>query len=229
MQEEFDFIRKLRSGCRKIDLPELDDAALDLLFIYYRELKHWSRKINLIAKKATNPEILEKHFLDSLTLLPLLGETGSHLLDIGTGAGFPGLVCKVAKPDLQLTLVEPRQKRVAFLSHVTRTLKLEDVAILTCRAGDEKMLPSAGGYTHITSRAVSDIKVFLDMSSRFLRPGIQVICMKGPKWEAELAAWEQSQDPNQLHFISRKEYRLPQFEGARHLLVFEQKISIYSD
>ncbi len=221
MKEEFDFVRDLRSGCRKMDLPEIDDAALDQLFIYFRELKHWSRKINLIAKKATNSEILEKHFLDSLTLLPLLGETGSHLLDIGTGAGFPGLVCKVAKPDLQLTLVEPRLKRVAFLSHVTRTLKLEDVAILTCRVEDDNMLSSAGGFTHITSRAVSDIKVFLDMSSRFLRPGIQVICMKGPKWEAELLEYERSAESYSLKFCSPKKYVLPDTGGERYLLVFE--------
>lgn len=206
-----------------MELPELNDEALDALFIYFRELKHWSRKINLIAKRATDEEILEKHFLDSLTLLPLLGKAGSHLLDIGTGAGFPGLICKAAKPELRLTLVEPRLKRVSFLSHVTRTLKLEDVSLLTCRAENEKMLPSDGGFTHITSRAVSGIKHFLNMSSRFVKPGVQVICMKGPKWESELAAWEQDQGSSQLRFLSRKEYRLPQFAGMRHLLIFEQK------
>ncbi len=223
MGEDFDFIEDLRDGILAIGLPLLDDDALNRLFVYFKELKHWSKRINLIAKKATDREILEKHFLDSLTLLPLLDGENLHLLDIGTGAGFPGLVCKAAKPELKLTLVEPRQKRVAFLSHITRMLKLENVSILDCRVEDESILPSDGGFTHITSRAVSEVKVFLEMSSRFMKPGVQVICMKGPKWEEELAAWEQRKSSNQYKFTSRNEYSLPQSKGARHLLIFEQE------
>jgi 16S rRNA (guanine527-N7)-methyltransferase len=220
---DFDFREGLRAGCFAIGLPELDEEALNRLLVYFKELKRWSQKINLIAKKATDSEILEKHFLDSLTLLPLLDGENLHLLDIGTGAGFPGLVCKAAKPDLQLTLVEPRQKRVAFLSHITRTLQLANVSILDCRAEDEAMLPSDGGFSHITSRAVSEVKLFLEMSSRFMKSGVLVICMKGPKWEEELAAWELSKSSSQFQVRSRKEYVLPQCKGLRQLLLFEKK------
>jgi len=218
---DFDFIEGLRGGCRAMGLPELDDEALNRLFVYFKELKRWSQKINLIAKKATDTEILEKHFLDSLTLLPLLDGKKPHLLDIGTGAGFPGLVCKAAEPELQLTLVEPRQKRVAFLSHITRTLQLENISIFDCRAEDEVMLPSDGGFTHITSRAVSEVKVFLDMSSRFMQSGVQVICMKGPKWEEELLGYEQSAHSYPFKLCSQKKYVLPETRGQRHLLIFE--------
>ncbi|MBL4903667.1 MAG: 16S rRNA (guanine(527)-N(7))-methyltransferase RsmG [Desulfocapsa sp.] len=225
MGEDFDFafIAGFCQGCDSMGLARPDAEALNRLYTYFKELKRWSKKINLIAKKATDSEILEKHFLDSLTLLPLLAGENLHLLDIGTGAGFPGLVCKAVKPELKLTLVEPRQKRVAFLSHITRTLQLENVSIMDCRAEDETRLPSDGGYTHITSRAVSEVNVFLEMSSRFMAPGVQVICMKGPKWEEELAVWKQNQGTRQLQLTSRKEYRLPQLKGSRHLLVFEQK------
>jgi 16S rRNA (guanine527-N7)-methyltransferase len=219
---EFDFIERLRRGCKAIDLPELDNEALNRLHIYFKELKRWSKKINLIARKATESDILEKHFLDSLTLLPLLAGDQVHLLDIGTGAGFPGLVCKAAKPELKLTLVEPRQKRVAFLSHITRTLQFDNVSILDCRVEDETRLPSAGSFTHITSRAVSEVKVFLDMTSRFMKSGVQVICMKGPKWQEELSSWEQSQNSRQVTMSFQKEYRLPQSQVERHLLIFEQ-------
>lgn len=222
MQRDFDFIAGLRQGCNTLDLPGLDNEAFDRLYIYFKELKRWSKKINLIARKATDNDILEKHFLDSLTLLPLLAGDQVHLLDIGTGAGFPGLVCKAAKPELEVTLVEPRQKRVAFLSHITRTLQFDKVSILDCRGEDETRLPSNGSFTHITSRAVSEIRVFLDMSSRFMKSGVQVICMKGPKWQEELSAWEQSQDSRQYQMRSQKEYRLPQSQVERHLLVFEQ-------
>ena len=151
-----------------------------------------------------------------------MGDEETHLLDIGTGAGFPGLVCKAARPELALTLVEPRQKRVAFLSHIARTLKFEDVSILDCRVEDEQRLPSDGNFTHITSRAVSEVKVFLDMSSRFVKPGVKVICMKGPKWQEEISVWEKSENSRQYQMISHNEYRLPQSQAERHLLIFEQ-------
>ncbi len=202
-------------------LPEPGDDALNRIFGYYKELKHWSRRINLIAKGAGDAEILEKHFLDSLTLLPLLDGEKSHLLDIGSGAGFPGLVCKAAMPDLQVTLVEPRLKRVSFLRHVARTLKLEEISILECRVEDETMLPSDGGFTHITSRAVNEIEPFLEMCSRFAQPGVRVICMKGPKWEEELAAWRKSGGQENFTLVSQSNYVLPESGGRRYLLVFE--------
>ena len=222
MQSDFDFIEGLRHGCKVLDLPEFGNEAFDRMYIFFKELKRWSKKINLIARKATDNDILEKHFLDSLTLLPLLAGDQVHLLDIGTGAGFPGLVCKIAKPELELTLVEPRQKRVAFLSHITRTLELKNVSILDCRIEDETRLASDRSFTHITSRAVSEVKVFLDMTSRFMKSDVQVICMKGPKWQEELSIWEQSQNSMQVKMSVHKEYRLPQSQVERHLLVFEQ-------
>lgn len=202
-------------------LPVLDDAALSRLVTYYKELKHWSRRINLIAKKATDKEILEKHFLDSLTLLPLLQGDASHLLDVGTGAGFPGLVCKAAEPRLRLTLVEPRQKRVAFLSHIKRTLGLEELVILDCRVEDESLVATEGDYTHITSRAVTEVKPFLEMCARFMRPGVQVICMKGPKWREELSVYTEACAPGSFSLIRQEQYVLPESGGERHLLVFE--------
>ncbi len=220
VKEDFDFREGLAEGCHALGLPELDSEAVERLFVYFKELKRWSQKINLIAKKATDREILEKHFLDSLTLLPLLDGKHPHLLDIGTGAGFPGLVCKAARPELQLTLVEPRQKRVAFLSHIARTLQLTEISILNCRVEDESLLPSNGGFTHITSRAVTEVKVFLDMSSRFMKSGVQVICMKGPKWQEELAVWESTTSPVNFSLQSQVAYILPYSKANRNLLVF---------
>ena len=91
-------------------------------------------------------------------------------------------------PSLRLTLVEPRQKRVSFLRHIVRTLDLKDVEIIEGRIEDELLLPSETPFSHITSRAVSDIAGFLAMTERFFQPGLQMICMKGPKWQEELAA-----------------------------------------
>ncbi len=216
----FDFREDLLRGCTTLGLPEPDRVALDRLAVYFRELQHWSRRINLVAKKATDEEILEKHFLDSLTLLNMLEGQDVHLLDIGTGAGFPGLVCKAVQPEIGLTLVEPRQKRVAFLSHICRSLHLEGVSIFDCRIEDRERIPSQSDFTHITSRAVSELKLFLEMSRRFLKPGVQVICMKGPKWQEELRDYEKSA-VELFRLGDHREFLLPESGVERHLLLFK--------
>lgn len=213
------FSEKLCEGLKSLDIS-LDDDAVERLYRYFIELKKWSAKVNLIAKGTADEQIIENHFLDSLTLLSLLNQKNVHLLDVGTGAGFPGLVLKAVNPQIQLTLVEPRLKRVSFLKQVTRILQLENVNVLACRVEDEKLLPSDSDFTHITSRAVTDIEGFLEMVSRFARPGLDVICMKGPRWQEELSKAE-----DLIGKIGFSQYkvvtcRLPFSSAERTLLVF---------
>lgn len=199
----------------------LDQAAVERLYRYFAHLKKWRKKINLIAKTSSDEEIVESHFVDSLSLLPLLEPLGCHLLDVGTGAGFPGLVLKCARPDMHLTLVEPRLKRVSFLKHIVRSLMLDQVTVLACRIEDEQQLPAERRFSHITSRAVTDIGTFLAMTGRFAYPGLQVICMKGPKWRQELAAAEEILAGLPFALSTTRSFTLP-FSGAqRVLLVFE--------
>ena len=212
----YDFKGRLKEGLGQLELSIGDDSIASLE-IYFNELKKWARKVNLIARSSSDEQILENHFIDSLTILPLLKKRDTHLLDIGTGAGFPGLVCKAAWPGLKVTLVEPRQKRVSFLRHIIRTLGLQDVTVLDCRIEDEARLPSASSFTHITSRAVSDMKNFMVMVERFSPGGARVICMKGPKWQVEItdAAEVLSEAYIQEEVI---ELCLP-FSGARRALL----------
>ena len=186
----FDFRRQLETGLAALGI-EITPEAFDRLVLYFSELKKWAAKVNLIAKSTSDTQIVENHFLDSLTILPLLVNAGTHLLDIGTGAGFPALVCKAACPELDVTLVEPRLKRVSFLGHIVRTLGLKEVKILSCRVEDEEQLPSSLKFSHITARAVTDIGSFLQMVERFSPSGPQLVCMKGPKWREELSAAEE--------------------------------------
>lgn len=220
MKKKFDFSADLRKGCQAMGLPVPDDQAIERLQIYFIELKHWSRRVNLIAKGTGDCEILEKHFLDSLTLLPFLSGERVHLLDVGTGAGFPGLVCKAVMPELQVTLVEPRLKRVSFLHHVVRTLQFQDITVLECRVEDERQLSADIAFTHITSRAVSDIKLFLAMCGRFAKPGTKVICMKGPKWKKEFEAYLASDAEQVFTFSHETQYMLPESKGERHIIKF---------
>jgi 16S rRNA (guanine527-N7)-methyltransferase len=202
-----------------IDIPKKSYARLEL---YFTELKKWSKRVNLIAKKASDEQIIENHFLDSLMILPLLEEPGAHLLDVGTGAGFPGLICKAARPELLVTLVEPRLKRVSFLKHIVRTLDLQGVNTVACRVEDEDALSSNDSFTHVTCRAVTDIGAFLEMVKRFSPSSGQLICMKGPKWQEEL---DSASEILQQSYVLKKVVKqaLP-FSGAeRNLLLFDYK------
>jgi 16S rRNA (guanine527-N7)-methyltransferase len=215
----FDFRQRLETGLHLLG-TEISPASVDRLAIYFAELKKWSRNINLIAKSAGDEQIVEKHFLDSLTLLPLLGGAGSHLLDIGTGAGFPALVCKAACPELAVTLVEPREKRVSFLGHMVRTLGLKEVLILSCRVEDETQLPSTAVFSHITARAVTEIGPLLQMVERFAPSGPQLVCMKGPRWREEINAAAEILNRSSFRLDRVVECALP-FSGAeRRIVIF---------
>jgi 16S rRNA (guanine527-N7)-methyltransferase len=97
----------------------LDPRALERLWIHYRELARWGARTALVG--ASEAEVLfERHYAESLAALPLLPGPGAHLLDLGTGAGFPGLILAIARPDLRVTLVEPRERKWAFLRAVVR-------------------------------------------------------------------------------------------------------------
>ena len=215
MQE---IVKRLREGAALLDI-DLTDRSVERLVIYFHELRKWSRKINLVARSITDEELIEKHFLDSLTLLRFLPEN-AHLLDVGTGAGFPGLVCRAARDDLSVSLVEPREKRISFLKHVVRTLSLAGVDVHCCRIEDEAQVVSGSGFTHITCRAVTDIRQFILMAERFSGNNPQLMVMKGPKWHEELVGAEDTVRQSSYTFVETHEWKLP-FSGAhRALLIF---------
>ena len=216
----FEFRQRLEQGLETLGI-EISPEAVDRLSVYFKELKKWARKVNLIAKSTNDEQIVENHFLDSLTILPLLDGTNTHLLDIGTGAGFPALVCKAACPELMVTLVEPRLKRVSFLGHIVRTLDLKEVEILSCRVEEEEKLPAAGGFTHITARAVTEISSFLQMVERFSLMGPNLICMKGPKWQEELAAASEMLAQSSYVLNRVVERDLPFSKAKRNILIFD--------
>ena len=212
----FDFYKELRSGCAQMDIT-LDPKGEDQLFAYFNELKKWSRKVNLIARDTADDQIVENHFLESLALLAFLPE-GAGLLDVGTGAGFPGLVCKAVRPDLELFLVEPRSKRVNFLNHIVRTLKLDGVHVFCSRVEDAKAVHETDSITHITCRAVSDIKGFLEMTNALSTSTVCRLCLKGPRWQEEMAEAHETLQQYGCHTERVVEYTLP-FSGAQRAIV----------
>ncbi|MFH1215628.1 MAG: 16S rRNA (guanine(527)-N(7))-methyltransferase RsmG [Pseudomonadota bacterium] len=209
----------LQEGCGKLGIT-LEEKATEKLDRYLHELVKWNRKMNLVSAAPTR-ELIESHFLDSLTLLPFL-ETIENpiLLDVGTGAGFPGLVLKCALEQLILTLVEPREKRVVFLRHMIRHLALTHVEILAQRL--EKNNEGDCQYGLITSRALSTIHEFLALVADWSPSGGTVICMKGPKAEDEIKEWMACSPTSPFAKKEHISFQLPFSKATRNLLIFKK-------
>ncbi len=193
------------------------------LLRYCSELHHWNKKINLIAKNTSLEESLEKHFLDSLTLKHFIEQYGKNdpsLLDIGTGAGFPGLVLKIACPTLGVTLVEPRSKRCTFLRHMTRTLQLDSITLQNSRLEDCDEEVSDKTFSFITSRALMEPEKFIALTRPVTSPGSHIILMLSQK---NTGQWITGTIQEDFTVLEQKQFKLP-FSKATRLLVLLQKV-----
>ncbi|HEY5649231.1 MAG TPA: 16S rRNA (guanine(527)-N(7))-methyltransferase RsmG [Nitrospiria bacterium] len=158
----------------------LSEAQTKALHTYLVHLKRWNLKVNLTGLKG-DEEIIEKHFLDSLggvVLLPPWEEGyGAEVLDIGSGAGFPGLVFKIVRPDLSLSLLEPTGKKAAFLHHIIGQLKLKDIRVISRRL--EALGPETGPFDLCVSRALASPRKLLDRCRPLIKEDGRVILYEG--------------------------------------------------
>lgn len=162
---------------------ELDTDTVTNFGRFADVLDLWSPRVNLISCGSAR-ELVERHFLDSLAVAPLLPETG-RIVDLGSGAGFPGLPLAILRPQQNLVLVEVRRRRVNFLREVRRTLGLDNVEILDRRA---EILPLE--YEHqaegVVSRAVWSEESILEIASGWLRPEGRLFWMRSEPLPASL-------------------------------------------
>lgn len=164
---------------------ELDSDAAQRFQTYLELLVEWNEKMNLTA--ITEPkEVALKHFLDSILLLKYLEiPQGAKLIDVGTGAGFPGLPLKITRPDLQLTLLDGLNKRLVFLQEVLNQLKLE-AEIVHARGEEAGRTPKYRmAYDFATARAVAPMNLLCEYCLPFLRQGGVFAAMKGPNGREE--------------------------------------------
>ena len=166
-----DFINELN----KIDII-LSDYQLNQLDKYYNILVEYNKNINLTTITDYN-QVLLKHFYDSLTITKAIELTNQKVCDIGTGAGFPGIVLKIAYPNLKITLVESLTKRCAFLNEVIKKLGLEDIKVVNQRA-EEFSQNNIEYFDIITSRAVAKLNILLELSIKSLKIGGYYIALK---------------------------------------------------
>ena len=164
---------------------DLDEKAIRVFDLYLKELLKWNQKINLTAIRSEKGIVL-KHFLDSLSVSPYLPEYSS-VLDIGSGAGFPGIPLKIVQPALRMTLIDSVRKKIDFQRHIIRMLDLRGTEAIHGRAQDGEILQNLGGRFDITlSRAFSDLRTFLVLSFPFLKGGGTAIAMKGETDDKEI-------------------------------------------
>jgi 16S rRNA (guanine527-N7)-methyltransferase len=161
----------------------VSDAALFQFRAYLDTLLLWRQRISLTGA-STAVEVVRFHVLDALRICPLVG-LGSRVVDLGSGAGFPGVPLAIARPAATVVLVEPRRKRANFLREVVRVAGLSNAAVEEARAEDLRAA-LAGGCDVVVSRAVWALDVFLALARPFLRIGGVAIAMKGPKADTEV-------------------------------------------
>jgi 16S rRNA (guanine527-N7)-methyltransferase len=196
----------------------LSDTHIDSFDLYLQELLEWNKTFNLTGIR--DPEdIVIKHFVDSLTPLPYL-EPSDGLLDIGSGAGFPSLPLKIAAPELQVQLVEANRKKVSFLKHLIRTLKLESVTVLHSRF--EHIKPPDQPFNTIISRAFTRLEPLLKLVAPLMVSGNTLVAMLGPtnaQDHPEFADYGLTESLDLYRVVSLE---LPRGRGGRTLLFFKK-------
>lgn len=200
----------------------LGQTELDQFAVYYRELLLWNRRINLISEKSSR-EIVIRHFLDSLMAAPSIANRDGLLIDLGSGAGFPGIPLRIALPDLQLMLVESSRKKTSFLSHIVRTLQFEGVTVVRERIEaliGEKAL--AGSFDTVLSRAAFKLPQLIRMASFFLKEGGILIAMKGADLGEEMAEAETILSATGMALAACRDVRLPETDLSRKIITYRR-------
>ena len=206
----------LSQGARRLSVP-LAHTTLDSVCVYLDELQRWSRIVNLVSV-ADPSTVVRKHVLDCLALASQLSFEG-RLVDLGSGAGFPGLILAMLDPERSVDLIEARRKRAHFLKAVVRRLGLRNVAVYEGRAGtlvqQERFRAT---YRVAVSRATWNLAQFLSLAQGFVEPDGWAIAMKGPGVEDELRHVPAQASPFVLY--SCYDYTLPLGTESRTLLTF---------
>lgn len=179
-----EFSYELKEKMKRIDI-DIEDKQVEKFFSYMNLLIEWSQKINLTTIIEPK-EIIIKHFVDCGTILKYL-KNGETIIDIGTGAGFPGIPVKILNENLNVTLVDSLNKRIIFLNEVCAALNLENIQLIHSRAEDlAKNKEYREKFDKSVSRAVANLSTLSEYDLPFIKIGGQMIAMKGFEIEEEL-------------------------------------------
>jgi len=225
-------MRKLIEGAGKLGM-KLTTRQVKQFELYYRELIEWNKKINLTAITDYSSVQL-KHFLDSLTITLALSEEevarpDFKIVDIGTGAGFPGVPLRILFPQPRLVLLEPTTKKTAFLHHIIRKLDLQSVEVLNSRAEEAAHLPAyREQFDLVLSRAVALLPTLVELALPFCRIGGRFIAQKKGEIEQEITGAKKAIAVLGGRLDQTKKIELDEFTDARYLVIID-KISSTPD
>ncbi|MBR2678753.1 MAG: 16S rRNA (guanine(527)-N(7))-methyltransferase RsmG [Bacilli bacterium] len=207
-----EFIKELK----KINIS-LSNKQLDQLEKFYNLLVEWNQKINL-TRIIEKEEVYLKHFYDSLTLNRVVDlKNVDTLCDIGTGAGFPGIVLKIAFPNLKVTLVDSLQKRVNYLNEVIKELELDNIEAIHVRGEEFK-----GSFDVVTSRAVANIEKLVNYTMHLISKDGVFVAMKGDI-DNELTSEIEKKLNKKYRIIQIEKFLLPYEDSNRSLIVMKNK------
>jgi len=213
---------RLEDGLKQMGLS-VSSHQLDQFGMFFELLLEWNQKMNLTT--ITDPEkVVTHHFLDSASCALSPGyDQAVELLDVGTGAGFPGVPLKILFPDQAYTLMDSLRKRITFLHHVTGTLELEKTRLIHMRAEDGGRDPQHREiYDAVVSRAVAGLPVLLEYAIPFVKVGGRFFCQKGPQWEEEMKEGQYAMKQLSVELEESLRVRIPFTELQHQLLVFRK-------
>ena len=168
----------IKDGAKQLGL-EISELQINQLIKYAQLLKEWNKKMNLTAIK-DDEGIAVKHFLDSMTAIST-GKIGETVIDVGTGAGFPGLVLKIMKPEIKLTLLDSLNKRITFLKAIAEELGIEGIEFIHARAEDGgRNSKLRASFDTVVSRAVANMTTLSEWCLPFVKKGGYFLALKGP-------------------------------------------------
>ena len=200
---------RLQAGLERLGVEACAEARARLQQ-YLSALERWNQSFNLVSPRSV-PEALSRHLLDSLSVLPYL--RGSRLLDIGTGAGLPGLPLAITRPSLSCTLLDANIKKVRFCRQMVVELELDNVEVVRTRL--ETFSPGSG-FDVVISRAFASIESFVEVARPLCAAGGRIICMTGTDPTPELDGIGAMRENAR---VTRVE--VPGVVAERHLVVVE--------
>lgn len=217
---ENNFNDKLRKLLNEINV-DITENQISKFYEYMNLLLEWNEKINLTAITKQD-EIILKHFVDCLTIQKYIVKN-KKIVDIGTGAGFPGIPLAIMNESNNFVLVDSLNKRINFLQEVASELNLEGIEFIHGRAEDfGKSEEYREKFDVATARAVAGLPILMEFCVPFVKVGGYFICLKGPNANLELEESKAAMDTLGIEFIEKIDIKLPDLELNHNILVFKK-------